>query len=118
LVYDIETLKVKMAEKEREIKERKERENKRKNMSDNNKQIESLNEKIETKRRKNGVKKGLGVIKGIYDSEIASVTSIKLSDNMGKYNNLINEGKTSCRKILKKFKYFFNLNNIILRFTW
>ncbi len=52
-----------------------------------------------------GVRDSLGDTLEQDDNEIAVIASIKLSDQMGKYNNLVQEGNTSCRTLF--FLKFF-----------
>ena len=46
-----------------------------------------------------GIKLGLGDLLEHDDNEIANIESIKLSEKMGKFNNLVQEGTASCRKL-------------------
>jgi hypothetical protein len=97
-ILDIETLKAKMAENERKKEEKK-----------NNQAKQILNESktteikiitvIEKKTQKlNGVINSLGDSLERDDNEIANINSITLSSNLGKYNNLVQEGISSCRE--------------------
>lgn len=48
--------------------------------------------------KQTGLSNSLGGILERDDNETAAIGSIKLSEKMGKYNNLVDEGKSACRK--------------------
>lgn len=92
-------LKAKIAQKAKELEEKKKK--KEVNNSDTHARsaVKSANEKpMILKVHDSGLKRGVGDVVERDDNEIATLSSIKLSDNMGKYNNMIQEGKASCRK--------------------
>ena len=109
LIYDIETLKTKIEETERKIRERKE------------KAKEVIIKSDEYKKKERSFKKW-GIFSSLSDwntddkNDSFEVKSIKLSDNLGKFNNLIQAGTKSCRK---KFSFKRFIKKIIsFRFTW
>ncbi len=65
---------------------------------------------IKGKTHTSGVRDSLGDTLEQDDNEIAVIASIKLSDQMGKYNNLVQEGNTSCRTF-----FFFNIFKFTLK---